>query len=84
VAGISARIMGDECTDDYYWCAACQVYTIRLCREMFAGPDVVHDSDPIPKEEGERRLAIIRACVQPGDERCRCEAHRAYFGDWLD
>ena len=84
VACISGKIMGDECTDCYYWCEACAVYTIRLVREVFAGPEIAHDSDPIPKDEGDRRLELIRSCPEPYNERCRCEGHRAYFGSWLD
>jgi hypothetical protein len=81
---ISGRLMGDECTDVYYWCAACEVYTIRLYREVFAGPETAHDCEPIAKDEGDRRLEIIRRCPNPGDDRCRCDAHREYFGGWLD
>jgi len=84
VACISAKIMGDECTDCFYWCEACGVYTIRLYRDVFVGPETAHDSKPISKEEGDRRLALIRSCPEPWNERCRCEGHRAYFGDWLD
>lgn len=76
--------MGDECTDCYYWCADCGVYTLRLYRDVFTGPEEAHDSGPLDKEEGDRRLAIIRGCPDPGDGRCRCPAHRAYFVDCLD
>lgn len=84
VASISGRIMGDECTDSYYWCEACGTYTLRMLREIFAGPDTESSGIAIAKEEGDRRLEIIRRCAEPWDERCRCEAHRKYFGDWLD
>ena len=84
VACISGRIMGDGCTDCYYWCEACAVYTVQLIREVFVGPEIAHHSEPISKEEGDRRLALIRSCPEPGDERCRCEYHRAYFKSWLD
>jgi len=84
VASISGRIMGDECTDCYYWCAACEVYTVRLYRDVFCGEETSHESEPISKEEGERRLQLIRSCAEPWDGRCRCEGHRAYFGNWLD
>jgi hypothetical protein len=83
-AVISARIMGDECTDCYYWCPQCQVYTLRLYRDVFCGEETSRDSEPIPKAEGDRRLALIRACPEPWNERCQCPAHHAYFGDWLD
>ena len=84
VACITGSIMGDECTDCYYWCAACQVYTVRLYRDAFGGEETSHDSEPIPKDEGERRLALIRSCAEPWDKHCRCEGHRAYFSDSLD
>jgi len=84
VALISGRLMGDECTDSFYWCADCQVYTIRLYRDSFTGIESARDSAPIPKDEGDRRLRLIRGCAEPTDDRCRCEHHRAYFGGWLD
>lgn len=84
VACISGRIMGDEYTDIYYWCGTCAVYTVCLCRDVFCGPETARDSGPISREEGDRSVAIIRGCSQPGDERCRCDAHLAYFGDRLD
>jgi hypothetical protein len=82
--GISGKIMGDECADIYYWCTTCAVYTLRLYRDSFDGEETAHDSDPIDKQEGDRRLALIRSCPEPGDARCRCDGHRAYFGDSLD
>lgn len=84
VALISGRVMGDECTDSYYWCPVCEVYSVRLFRAAFLGEETTQDSEPIPRAEGERRLALIRSCPEPGNERCRCPAHREYFGGWLD
>jgi hypothetical protein len=84
VASISGTIMGDECTDSYYWCAACDVYTVRLHRDVFVGPETARSSEPIPKEEGDRRLKLIQSCEEPWNGRCRCPGHRGYFGDWLD
>jgi hypothetical protein len=84
VACISGRIMGDEYTDCFYWCGACEVYTIRMCRDAFAGPETAHNSDVISKEAGDRRLKLIQSCPAPYDGRCRCASHREYFGDCLD
>ena len=84
VACIAARIMGDACTDCYYWCAACGVYTVRLYRDVFVGEETAHGSEPISREEGERRLGLIRSCENPGDDRCHCKAHLEYFGGWVD
>lgn len=84
VALISGKVMGDECTDCYYWCERCGVYTVRLYRDVFCGEETWTDSKPISKEEGDRRLALIRRCPEPWRERCQCDAHREYFGGWLD
>ena len=84
VACISGKIMGDECTDCYYWCAGCEVYTIRLFRDVFLGPETARNSAAITKEEGDRRLKLIRSCPEPHNERCKCIGHREYFGGWLD
>mgnify|MGYP001611680854 CR=1 FL=1 len=84
VACISGRVMGDECTDCYYWCGTCGVYTIRMYRDVFCGEETSHDSKPISREEGDRRLELMRGCAHPNDERCQCAAHREYFGGWLD
>jgi hypothetical protein len=84
VASICGKIMGDECTDSYYWCEICNVYTVRLQRDIFAGPETASNSEPISKEEGDRRLQLIQSCDEPWNERCRCAGHRGYFGDWLD
>ncbi len=84
VAAISGRIMGDTCTDCYYWCSECGVYTLRMYRDVFVGPETESDGQQFSKEDGDRRVGLIRRCAEPGDERCRCEWHRAYFGEWLD
>jgi hypothetical protein len=84
VACIAARIMGDECTDSYYWCGSCGTYTLLLQRDVFAGPEAAPNCALISREEGDRRLALIRSCTEPGDDRCRCEAHQAYFDGFLD
>jgi hypothetical protein len=84
VASISGRVMGDECTDVYYWCESCQVYSLRMYRDVFCGPELQRDCQPLPKQEGDRRIALIQRCASPGDERCRCDAHKEYFGGWLD
>ncbi len=84
VGCITARIMGDECTDSYYWCGSCAIYTLLLERDVFAGPEAEPHCEPISREEGDRRLALIRGCTDPGDGRCRCAAHQAYFDGFLD
>ena len=41
-------------------------------------------SGPLTKAEGDARVEIIRACSEPWDKKCRCEAHKTYFEGWLD
>ncbi len=84
VASMSGSILGDECSECYYLCPVCQVYTKVTWWETFCGPETGSRSDPIPKEEGDRRVGLIRQCSEPWDKKCRCAAHRAYFGDSLD
>ncbi|MCJ7627198.1 MAG: hypothetical protein MUO50_02305 [Longimicrobiales bacterium] len=84
VALISGKVMGDECTDAYYLCEACGVYTVRLYRDVFLGEEISRDSSPISREEGDRRVGLINSCAEPWNERCTCDAHREYFGGWLD
>jgi hypothetical protein len=84
VACISGKVMGDEYTDCYYWCAACAVYTIRLYQDPFCGEDTWRDSAPLSKEEGDQKLELIRGCAEPNNERCKCAVHREYFWGGLD
>jgi len=84
VALISGRVMGDDYTDCYFWCGTCGVYTVRLYRDAFCGEETARDSGPISREEGDRRLELIRSCAHPHNERYRCEAHQECFGGRLD
>jgi hypothetical protein len=76
--------MGDDYTDCYYRRGTCGVYTVRLYRDAFAGEETARDSGPVSREEGDRRLELIRSCAHPDNARCRCEAHWAYFRGRLD
>ncbi len=83
-ASISARIMGDEYTDDYYFCAACGVYMVRTLHDRFLGPESVILSGPIPGSDGDEQVLLIQSCPQPTNGRCRCPSHRQHFRDSLD
>lgn len=85
VASISGSIMGDECTESYYFCDRCRVYTVEVCRDLFLGEESVSINGPIPRSEGEAAVELIRQCSTPWDKKCRCSAHVAYFkGSALD
>jgi hypothetical protein len=84
VASISGSIMGDEQIDSYYFCSRCGVYTVEIYFDRFLGEEEVSVEGPVPKEEGDERVRLIGECPRPWDKKCRCEAHRSYFGGWLD
>jgi hypothetical protein len=84
VASMSGSIMGDEHTESLFFCRDCQCYTILYCVDHFCGEETVRAEGPIAKEKGDRLAAIMAKCDLPWDKKCRCPAHREYFGDGLD
>ena len=84
VARICAGIMGDEYIESWYYCEDCEVYILEDYRDRFVGEDKVGLRDPIDKATGDAKVALIRQCPRPHSKRCRCAAHREYFGGWLD
>jgi hypothetical protein len=84
VAVICGGIMGDEYIESWYFCAGCQVYTKENYRDRFSGEDDVSGHGPIDKATGDAKVALIQQCPRPRSKRCRCPAHREYFGGWLD
>ena len=83
-AFICAGIMGDEYVESWYFCPNCEVYTLENYRDCFSGEDSVSIQGPIDKATGDAKVALIQQCPKPGSKRCRCAAHREYFGSWLD
>jgi hypothetical protein len=82
---MSGSVMGDEYTESYFLCPDCDVYTLKIFRDRFCGPSEVKIADrAIPKQEGDKNVRAARRCKQPWDKKCRCQAHRAYFGGGLD
>lgn len=84
VASISGSIMGDEHTECLYYCQACCCYTIYYYVDHFCGEEAERSEGPIDKERGDELAAVITRCETPWDKKCRCAAHREYFGDGLD
>lgn len=84
VASICASIMGDEYSDTYYFCPACDRYTVSGWRDRFLGEETPSGGGLLDRAEGDERVAIIARCSRPWDKNCRCDAHREYFGDSLD
>jgi hypothetical protein len=84
IASMSGSIMGDEYTDSYFLCPVCRVYTKASWRDDFTGGETMSTSGPISRHEGDERVELISKCARPWDKKCRCAAHLAYFGNWLD
>jgi hypothetical protein len=84
VASISGGITGYECVETYYFCKKCDVYSVEVYWDCFLGDEEVSFRGPLSKEEGDEKVRLIGECSEPWDKNCRCDAHRAYFGDSLD
>jgi hypothetical protein len=84
VASISGSIMGDEYIESYLFCDNCRVYTVEIYHDRFLGEDEISVRGPLSKSEGDEKVKLIQQYPEPWDKKCRCEAHRAYFGEWLD
>lgn len=84
VAFISGSIMGDEYIESYFFCDNCGVYTVEIYHDRFMGEDEISVRGPLPTSEGDAKVNLIQHCPEPWDKKCRCEAHRSYFGGWLD
>ncbi len=84
VASMSGSIMGDEHTESLFYCQACRCYTIYYYVDHFCGEETERFEGPVSKKRGDELTAIISGCETPWDKKCRCPAHREYFGDSLD
>ena len=84
MACISGSIMGDEYIESYFLCAKCGVYTVEIYHDRFCGEEHVSVCGPVPKSEGDAKVELIRRCSEPWNKKCRCRAHRTYFGGSLD
>ena len=84
VASISGSIMGDEYIDSYYFCGKCQFYTKEGVHDRFCGEESSNTGRPLTKAEGDAKVKLIKRCHTPWDKKCRCPAHKEYFGPSLD
>jgi hypothetical protein len=84
IASISGSIMGDEHTESYFLCPACDVYTVISWWDNFTGVETVSSSGPLEREKGDTQVGLIEKCRRPWDKHCRCASHTAYFGGSLD
>lgn len=78
-AGIAIFVAGDEYVYSYFWCEDCGVYSAQGYHDRFMGDSEVFALPSIPREEGDRAVALIRACPEPGNKLCDCASHRALY-----
>lgn len=81
---ICGSIMGDEYIESWYFCPSCQMYSVENYHDRFMGEDSISITGPIDKTTGDARISIIKRCPEPSNKRCRCPAHKEYFGSFLD
>lgn len=81
---IRGGLMGAAYTEAYYCCPACGQYTLAIYHDSFAGNDSISLTGPLTPEQTEPKLAIIARCPNQLDRNCICDAHKQYFGAWLD
>ncbi len=83
-ASMAGRVMGDRVFDRFYRCSDCDAYSLRSFRDSFTGGESAVWHGPFSEAEARDRIAKMTACKNPSDDRCRCGAHRSYFGKALD
>lgn len=84
VASICGSIMGDEYIETYYYCDQCGQYSVEIYHDRFMGEEDISIRGPLSKAEGDEKIELIKKCPEPWDKKCRCDAHKEYFGGWLD
>jgi len=78
---ISIAVMGDEYIYSYWNCPACRQWTVESYHDRFMGDDEIQLMGPFPPEVGERCVALIEVCPDPGEKNCDCKSHQAlYYG----
>lgn len=75
-AGIAVFGQGDEYIYSYFRCGGCHRYTVRVYCDSFTGDASISFLPPVSREQGERAVAVIRACPDPMNKFCDCPAHR--------
>jgi len=79
LACIAGEICGDEYVESYFFCPACDTYTVEVFMDRFLAGEGSATRGPLSRAKGDEFIALIRRCPDPSDKKCRCEAHRRYF-----
>lgn len=78
-AAIAIFVLGDEYIYSYWRCPACEHYTVAWYHDSFLGDDDAGELAPVPREVGDRCVALVRACPDPMDKNCDCASHEALY-----
>ena len=84
LSAISGEVMGDEYIDSYFLCPDCDVYTREIYHDRFCGPDETDIVGPLARADVDKKVKTAKRCKEPWNKKCRCRAHRSYFGGTLD
>jgi hypothetical protein len=79
LAAITGSLLGDEVCDVWFLCSVCGVYTVVSWWDDFTGEETMSRRGPIPRTEGDERVALIKNCSTSWDKSCQCEVHVQYF-----
>lgn len=78
-AAIAIFVLGDEVIYSYWYCAACETYTVEAFHDRFLGEHDISFLPPMHKAVGDRCVELIGACPDPGNKHCDCASHRALY-----
>lgn len=65
-AGIAVFVAGDEHVYSYFWCDDCGSYSVEGYHDRFMGDSEVLALPAIPREEGDRAVALTAPARSPG------------------
>lgn len=72
-------VTGDEYIYSYFFCEHCELYTVEGYHDRFMGESEAFLLPQVSREEGDRAVALIRACPAPNDKHCGCASHVALY-----
>lgn len=75
-AFLALLVFGDEEVRSWFFCDACQTWTIEYLEDRFLGDTTLRTAGPFPKGSCDADVALARTCPNPGDKWCECAAHQ--------
>ena len=75
-AFIALFVMGDEEIRSWWFCDACQVYSVGEYVDRFMGDEYDRVPYLVAKDIGDAEVALVATCPRNSDKWCTCDAHR--------